>query len=202
MEVKKNLNGEYKMNKPAILLLDFINEITHSDGKLSGPFLEYIEKNNVIENANHLIQYGRQNNIPIIFVKLGFNEGYPELSNQSPLLSSAKQFGALQLGTWATELNSKIDYQYDDIVIIKNRVSAFHGTNLEVILKCLQITDLLICGVSTNMAVELTARESHDRDYKVSIIADACGTINEELQRQSLAILSILGEITRTTDLN
>lgn len=71
-------------------------------------------------------------------------------------------------------------------VVFKHRYSAFYNTDLETVLRCLKVEDLVITGVMTNMCCESTARDAYFRDHRVFFLADATGSINEELQLSSL----------------
>ena len=75
-------------------------------------------------------------------------------------------------------------------VITKHRYSAFYNTDLETILRCLGIEDLVISGVLTNMCCESTTRDAYYRDYRVFFPADGTGTINEEMHLASLLNLA------------
>lgn len=75
-------------------------------------------------------------------------------------------------------------------VIIKRRYSAFYNTDLEIILRCMGIEDLIICGIMTNMCCESTARDAYYRDYNVYFPADATGSITEEMHLASLLNLA------------
>jgi len=75
-------------------------------------------------------------------------------------------------------------------VISKHRYSAFYNTDLETVLRCLRIEDLVVSGIMTNMCCESTARDAYYRDYKVFFLADATGSINEEMHVASLLNLS------------
>jgi nicotinamidase-related amidase len=75
-------------------------------------------------------------------------------------------------------------------VIFKHRYSAFYNTDLETILRCLKIEDLVISGIMTNMCCESTARDAYYRDYRVFFLADGTGSINEEMHLASLLNLS------------
>ena len=75
-------------------------------------------------------------------------------------------------------------------VIFKHRHSAFYNTDLETILRCLKVEDLVISGIMTNMCCESTARDAYYRDYRVFFLADATGTINEEMHLASLLNLA------------
>lgn len=87
-------------------------------------------------------------------------------------------------------------------VVHKHRYSAFYNTDLETVLRCLHIEDLVITGIMTNMCCESTARDAYYRDYRVFFPADATGSINEELHLASLLNLALgFASITTTAKL-
>jgi nicotinamidase-related amidase len=63
----------------------------------------------------------------------------------------------------------------DALHITKHRYSCFEGTELEAILRSLDVNTVAICGYMTNFCCESTARAAHDRDYFVDFILDATG---------------------------
>lgn len=71
-------------------------------------------------------------------------------------------------------------------VVLKHRYSAFFNTDLDTVLRCCKIEDLVVCGVLTNMCCESTARDAYVRDYRTFFLADGTGTINEEMHVASL----------------
>lgn len=75
-------------------------------------------------------------------------------------------------------------------VVFKHRYSAFYNTDLETVLRCMKIEDLVITGVMTNMCCESTARDAYFRDHRVFFLADATGSVNEELHVSSLCNLA------------
>lgn len=183
-----------------LLVIDFINDIVHPEGKFSSA-AGYVKEHQVIEHANKAIASARAKKIPILFVKLGFSANYLEWPASSPLYSRVKDSHALQLNTWGTELYQKLDFQSNDITIVKHRVSAFYATGLETFLRANQVQQLYICGVSTDMTVQTTAREAHDRDYKVVIIKDACGAMTKELHENTIKSLERIATIVSTDQL-
>jgi nicotinamidase-related amidase len=188
------------MDKTALLVIDFINDIVHSDGKIAGS-AAYIKKYKVIEHANKAIAAAREQKIPIFFVKVGFSSNYLECPMHSPLFRRAKEFKALQLNSWGTEFHETLNFQSSDNVIVKHRVSAFYATDLETYLRANQIQKLYLCGVSTDMTIQTTAREAHDRDYKVAVIKDACGAMTEELHENTIKSLERIAMISTTEQL-
>lgn len=84
--------------------------------------------------------------------------------------------------------------------ILKHRYSAFYNTDLETVLRCLKIEDLVISGVMTNLCCESTARDAYYRDYRVFFLADATGSIGEDMHVASLLNLAFGFAFVTTSD--
>jgi ureidoacrylate peracid hydrolase len=75
-------------------------------------------------------------------------------------------------------------------VVVKHRYSAFYNTDLETVLRCLKVEDVVVAGIMTNMCCESTARDAYYRDYRVFFPADGTGSIIEEMHVASLLNLA------------
>jgi ureidoacrylate peracid hydrolase len=93
-------------------------------------------------------------------------------------------------GTPESEINREIAPLSSEKVILKHRYSAFYNTDLETILRCLGIEDLVICGIMTNLCCESTARDAYFRDHRVFFLADATGSVAEEMHVATLLNLA------------
>jgi nicotinamidase-related amidase len=93
-------------------------------------------------------------------------------------------------GTPESEIHPDLAPVGNEKVILKHRYSAFYNTDLETVLRCLKIEDLVISGIMTNLCCESTARDAYFRDYRVFMLADGTGTINEEMHVASLMNLA------------
>ncbi|MFP4401600.1 MAG: cysteine hydrolase family protein [Candidatus Nanoarchaeia archaeon] len=176
--------------KTAFILIDYINEIVHEEGKLAQKgYSQFIEQHNTFKHLSSALTNARRENMLIIHVKVGFSKSYIEQPKQSPLFSKAQEFEALQLDTFATEFHKAIDVKENDIIITKHRVNAFYQTPFDLILKNNNIQHLIIGGVATDLAVSNTVRDAHDRDYHVTILSDCCAAANEEDHNTSLQLL-------------
>jgi len=185
----------------ALVLLDFINEIVDEKGKFAGKgYAVFVKTHGVLDNVNGAIAKARAKNIPIIFVRIGFSPDYREWPESSPLFGAAKKFGALQLGTWATEVHQSINKTDKDFLVTKHRVSAFYATSLEVILRTLKVDTILFGGVATDLVVQSTAREAHDRDYRVVVLEDLCGDGSEEDHANALLALTKVATVAKSTE--
>ena len=71
----------------------------------------------------------------------------------------------------------------DDIVVTKLRVSAFAGSDLEVLLRGLEVRDLVLAGIATSGVVLSTLRQAADLDFGLTVLSDACADGDPEVHR-------------------
>lgn len=93
-------------------------------------------------------------------------------------------------GSPESEIHRDIAPMPGEKVVSKHRYSGFYGTDLEIVLRCLRIEDLVICGIMTNLCCESTARDAYFRDFRVFIPADGTASVNEEMHCASLLNLA------------
>ncbi|MGA9398424.1 MAG: isochorismatase family cysteine hydrolase [Anaerolineaceae bacterium] len=93
-------------------------------------------------------------------------------------------------GSPESEIHRDIAPKQNEKVILKHRYSAFYNTDLETVLRCLQVEDIVIAGIMTNMCCESTARDACYRDYRVFFLVDGTGSITEEMHLASLLNLA------------
>ncbi|PKF49905.1 isochorismatase family cysteine hydrolase [Enterovibrio nigricans] len=181
--------------KTALIVIDFINDIVHPDGKIPSCAQQVSEKK-VIEKANHAIEWARQLEHLIVFVKVGFSSSYRDQPKLSPVFGGANKIGALSLDSWGTEFHSALSVEPHDLIVIKPRINPFHCSSLDAVLRANQINNLYVCGVSTTWAIQSVVRDAHDRDYTVHVISDACAADTEEAHTQSLSMLERIATMT------
>lgn len=93
-------------------------------------------------------------------------------------------------GTPESEIHPLLAPLAGEKVVVKHRYSAFYNTDLEIVLRCLKIEDLVISGIMTNMCCESTARDAYYRDYRVFFLADGTGSVSAEMHLASLLNLA------------
>jgi nicotinamidase-related amidase len=113
----------------------------------------------------------------VVFVVVGFRPGLPEVSpaNQS--------FKALGESARAGLVNPRpaILPQDSDVVVVKRRVSAFTGSDLDVILRARDIKHLVLAGIATSGVVLSTLREAADKDFQLTVLADLCADFDTQV---------------------
>jgi nicotinamidase-related amidase len=71
----------------------------------------------------------------------------------------------------------------DEIVVTKHRVSAFAGTDLDLMLRANGIETLILTGITTSGVVLSTLRHAADADYRLLVVGDCCSDGDEEAHR-------------------
>jgi nicotinamidase-related amidase len=129
------------------------------------------------------IKHARSKNMPVIYVVVGFRKGLPEISeNNKSFTASKKMLANADLNEWMTVLPA-IAPQENDITVVKRRISAFAGSDLQVVLSGLHVNHMVLTGVATSGVVLSTTREAADKDYRITILSDCCADADEEVHR-------------------
>ena len=77
----------------------------------------------------------------------------------------------------------------DEIWLPKSSSSVFISTNIDYVLRCLGIRQLVISGLLTDQCVEGAIRDACDLGYLVTQVTDACQTYTAERQANSIAAI-------------
>jgi len=160
-------------NHSALLVMDVQNGIVsrfaaHPD--LLVPFTKAVDAARI---------YGR----PVNFVRMAFREGYPEVSSRNKSFSAIGKFGNFTLADVATQIHDSVRPRPEETILTKLRVSAFAGSDLELILRARQIDTLILCGIATSGVVLSTLREAADKDFALTVLSDACLDADPEVHR-------------------
>src|SRR5579863_7898488 len=137
----------------------------------------------VTGNVARAIATARAKKIPVIYVVVGFRKGTPEISANNKGFSAAKERFALANPDEFLKIHPDVAPLENEIITVKRRVSAFAGSDLEVILRANGIRHLVLTGIATSGVVLSTTREASDKDYRITVLADACADGDEEVHR-------------------
>jgi nicotinamidase-related amidase len=74
----------------------------------------------------------------------------------------------------ATQTHPSVPARAEDAVVVKKRVGAFSGSDLEVLLRSLNAIHLVLVGMATSGVVLSTLREAADKDYRLTVLSDGC----------------------------
>lgn len=157
----------------ALLLMDFQNGIAGRPGFESA-----------VDAAGRALDAARGNEIPAIFVRVAFRPGYPEVTAGSSFGGRAAAAGdTMLLDSPATQIVERLAPRPDEFVVVKKRISAFAGSDLEVLLRGLGVDSLVLGGIATSGVVLSTVRQAADLDLRLTVLSDACADADPEVHR-------------------
>jgi len=133
--------------------------------------------------ASTALKTARRAGLPVIHIRVGFRPGLPEVGERNKLFSAVKaspQYQKLFDGP-AGDVHPALGPEPGDIIVTKHRVSAFTGTDLDMILRAKDVRTLVMFGIATSGVVLSTLLEACDADYDPVVISDCCADTNADL---------------------
>jgi nicotinamidase-related amidase len=165
----------------ALLLIDYVNDIVHPDGAVSGfGTPQHVIAQKAVENTKAVLAHARKKGIKIIFVRVAFKAGHPELKDAKALFYRAHiDNNWLVKGTWGTDFYTGLESLDSEVVMEKHRVNPF--TNPRLVQEIRGIDRIVITGVATNLSVEETVRNAAALDFAVTVLEDCCASNNQAM---------------------
>lgn len=137
----------------------------------------------IIDRVAHAIETARMKKLPVLYVTVGFRPGMPEINpNNKGFSANRERFSHVNMETFM-RIDPALAPLSGDIGIVKRRVCAFTGSDLQVVLRSLGIEHLVLTGVSTSGVVLSTLREAADKDYRITVLSDGCADADPEVHR-------------------
>lgn len=149
--------------KTALIVVDMINEFCKPGGKMVLPGYEKL-----MPQQKALIATARAKDVPVIFVI----DSHRKNMRQDREFLKRTPHGVED--TWATEIIEDLEPRDDDLYVIKHRYSAFFQTDMDLLLKDMKISQVVVCGVVTNICVRSTVHDAFFQGYDVVVPHDAC----------------------------
>jgi nicotinamidase-related amidase len=155
----------------ALLVVDVINTFDHEDGEL----LLSSFRRRANEIAAVLRRY-RDGGTPVIYV----NDAAGRWDGDAP--AHVRRAAAARGG----DVVSRLAPASGDLFLFKRRYSAFDGTPLRQVLGELEVERVLLIGAATEGCVVQTGIDAREQGLKATILAAACATVDEEVERIAL----------------
>lgn len=183
--------------KSALIILDMQNELIDRRGKIgSKGFWKTVEDLELLNKIGNVVSAFRKQSLPVVFVRVGFEEGYVDAISRQSRLAHLKEMSAMIIGEFGTEFPDRLSPKKGDLVVTKKAVNPFHNTNLLNWLNANKVEHVAIAGVYTHMVVDSTARHADDSGLFVSILEDCCASPDMELHRvECEKILPLFGTV-------
>ena len=156
----------------ALVLVDVINRFDHEDGDdLLRSFRERLP------TLRAAIAKAREHGVPVVYV----NNTEGRWDSDAPGLVRA----AIETGHGGPEV-AAVAPEPGDRFVLKPRYSAFDHTALVLLLRSLEVDRIVMAGAATEMCVVQSAIDARELGFKVTIVADACASVDDEMERLAL----------------
>jgi nicotinamidase-related amidase len=193
IEVLETLEARVAPDHTALLVVDMQNDYCAPEGASGRNGRDLTAVRATIPVISELIASAQSAGIPIVYTKYTLGPNGAGLSGPE-ILRRGRNFAGMQStvkGTWGHDLIDDMPYDADrDIVIEKRRLSAFIGTDLDLILRGRGIKTVVIAGVVTQGCVECTVRDAAAFDYYVAVPTDCVASTEAKAHETSLACMA------------
>lgn len=176
------MNPAIDLDHTALVLVDLQNDNVHADGAYASfGAAAHAEHQQLEKHVTELLGWAREKSLPIVHNHIVALPGREFGGSNAPIF---RMIGpdSLRVGSWGAQALNGLEALEDEPVLIRNRMSCFNGTMLDTVLRNVGVTDILVAGVWTNMAVEHTIRDAADHGYRAILVTDATSSLSEEWQ--------------------
>ena len=171
----------------ALVIQDLQNDVIIEGGAFADSGAPaHATSQNVVANVAGLADAFRSAGRPVIHVWYVVEKGAAGLRLNAPLFEGVKEADALVRGTWGAAPADGLEPKDGDHVVEKMRMNGFYDTSLDILLRGLAVTTLVVSGAWTNMSIEHTARHAADAGYHAVVPSDGTSTVSDEWQHAAL----------------
>lgn len=150
----------------ALLIIDMLNDFLEEGGSLVVPGAK-----GIVPRIKWLLEEAREQGIPVIYITDSHREDDREFHYWPPHAIS---------DTWGGQIIDELAPRAGEYIIPKRRYSAFFGTDLDTLLREMDVKKVYLAGVLTNICVYATALDASMRNYQVAVFKDAVASLSEE----------------------
>ena len=165
------------MKKEALLIIDMLNDFVRPGAPLEVP-----DNRKIVRNIQQEVNSARAEGKPVIYVCDAHAPDDKEFARFGWPAHAVK-------GTKGAEIIDELAPQPGDVVVKKDTYSAFYGTDLDDILKKLEVDSIRLTGCVTHICILFTAYETVLRNYPVTVVENGVAGIAREDHEAALRIM-------------
>jgi len=151
-----------------------------------------------------LLEAARAASIPVLHCLAVRRADLRGASTNAPLFEVANRTGGLRAGTPAVELMPELGPAPTDLVFPKTHgVGSLGSTGVDAALRSLGADEIVLTGVSVNVAIQALAFEAVNLGYRVTIPRDAVAGVPpsyaDEVMKNTLSLVATLTTVDELT---
>lgn len=124
----------------------------------------------------------RQAGLAVLHVVVGPRGGQGRPSARNTMFGAIPD-GAFDDPDGAMAIHDDVTVEQAEPIITKRRVSAFSGSDLDLVLRSADVDHLVLAGVATSGVVLSTVRQASDLDYRLTVLSDGCWDSDPEVHQ-------------------
>lgn len=167
------MDTEARRSGTALLLMDIMPAVVPAFGG----------DDDLLGRLDRAAAAARAAGVPVLFGRVAFRSGYPDVSGSNQLFDGLKSVMDFTEENADTGYHPALSPQAGDLAFTKRRISSFAGSDLEVLLRSLEVRRIVLTGVATSGVVLSTLRAAADLDYEITVLSDGCGDGDPEVHR-------------------
>jgi nicotinamidase-related amidase len=154
------------------------------------PFFDRMN-DTVIPNTKKLIADCRAKGVEIVYARIASHKSD---GRDRSLAQKKPGFNYLLLpkDEEGGQIVPELAPESEDIVVLKTTDSALTGTNLRMLLRNMDIKDVVVCGIFTDQCVSSTVRSLVDESFGVVLVEECCAAATMELHEAELRIINMI----------
>jgi ureidoacrylate peracid hydrolase len=181
----RHLSALVRPAETALIVVDVQNDFCSPEGAAASGGSDTSAAMEMLPTLERLLAAARAAGTNVIFVQT-----IHEASTDSEAWLGRKKDPSRKnclKGTWGADFTGVRPLESEPVVI-KHRYSAFVNTRLDSVLRTLQVENLIVAGVATNVCVESTTRHGYMLDYHVTLVSDCCAAYVKEMHDMTLLV--------------
>jgi nicotinamidase-related amidase len=186
--------SELALEKPATALV-----VIDLQKGVVGVRTEPYSTKTIVANAAQLADAFRKNSMSVFLVRV--TPSADGKDGLKPIADNALQWNQPRPADWA-DIVPELGPAPGDMVITKRQWGAFYGTELDLQLRRRGIHTIVLCGISTNIGVESTARFAYEYGYQQIFAEDATAARSKDEHEHTMRVVfARIGRIRKTEDI-
>ena len=179
----------FDLARTGIIVVDMQNDFCHPDGWLAHIGVDVTPARTPIEPLRTLLPVLRGEDVPVIWLNWGNRADrmnlppsvlhvYDPDGRSTGIGKPLPETGAhvLEEGSWSAAVVDELTPEDGDVRVSKFRMSGFQDTELESVLKNLNLTTLLFAGVNADQCVLCTLQDAASLGYDPILLEDCSAT--------------------------
>jgi len=199
-----------EIDKSALIIVDMQNDFLHRDGNFAHIAREHPEANidmpfliGTIPNVKRLGDAFRSAGRPVVYLAHVLKPDYSDAAFPYWRLRMEPGGGNRTHcveGTWGAQIIDELTPQEDEHLVAKKGFGGFSNTPLDTILRNMDVTTCVACGVTTCVCVSTTIRGGVEYNYRMILVGDAVAEVDRVTHEAELKTMARIFAEVKTTD--